>query len=211
MRLYIVSLLLFLSSMGVYAQNMATLFTDMPDSYIPQLETAWRKDLVNLYQTEKEARVQNLMGGFTVLKALTSDYMLLQVSERSTVEIKLFPLVNNTPIICLVTTVYGPAPDSRVDFYSPDWSPLDANELFTPTPAAWFLKEEIAEADQFAYNEALSLLDIELIHYQLHPDSLTLTATYATPLYLSQEEREKVMPFIKEEPKVYAWKKFHLQ
>lgn len=30
------------------AQEMKTLFVQMPDAYLPQLETAWRKDLTDL-------------------------------------------------------------------------------------------------------------------------------------------------------------------
>lgn len=66
----------------------------MPDQYIPQLEHAWRKDLVDLYTSGKESRLKNTMNGFSTLQKLTNDYLLLQTTERSTVEMKLLPLVN---------------------------------------------------------------------------------------------------------------------
>lgn len=201
------SCLLFSSS---YAQDMSTLFTGMPDSFLPQLETAWRKDLVELYHSGKEARLQNMVSGFSELKKLTPDYLLLQITERSTLEMKLFPLVNNTPIICVVSTVYGPVPDSRVSFYSPDWQPLTTDDLFTPVAAGWFLKADI-DKNSDAFLTAMTCLDMELIHYQLNPEALTITASYTTPLYLGDEEREKVIPYLKEDPKVYTWDKFHFK
>ena len=108
MKRWMMVMALCMASWGSQAQEMATLFVAMPDQQIPQLEDAWRKDLVDLFQQGKEARVQNTMNGFSSLKQLTADYLLLQVTERSTVEMKLLPLVNNTKVVCVVTTVFGP-------------------------------------------------------------------------------------------------------
>jgi hypothetical protein len=188
---------------------MAAVFANMPDKLIPQLESAWRKDLVELYRSGKEARLENMMHGFSVLKKLTSGYLLLQTTECSTVEMKLLPLVNNTHVLCMVTTVNGPVPDSRIAFFSTAWETLDTGDLFTPVPVARFIKED-ADTDSEGCPDALFRLDMELIHYQLHPDTPTLTATFTTPLYLNEGEREKVAPYIKE-PKVYTWEKYHFE
>lgn len=211
MKRYILLFFIFnIMCLDAKAQDMASLFSGMPDSYLLQLETAWRKDLVDLYQSGKEARLQNMIGGYSELKALTPDYLLLQTTERSTLEMKLFPLVNNTPIICVVSTVYGPVPDSRVAFYSPDWEPLAATDLFHPATTGDFLRpaQDAADTD---YLDALAKLDMELIHYTLHPENLTLSATYTTPLYLSEEEREMLTPYLQAEPKVYTWDKYRLK
>lgn len=204
-------LLFFLSFLflGLKAQDMSTIFINMPDRYLPHLEDAWRKDLVDLIQSGKDARLQNIMNGMSELKALTGDYLLLQSTEKSTVEMKLFPLVNNTSVICVVTTVYGPAPDSRVEFFSTDWEPIEKEDLFTPVTSDWFIRDDVEKND--SYLDALSMLDMELIRYQLSPDALTLTAEYSTPLYLSSEQREKVSQYIKADPKVYSWDKYHLK
>ena len=49
------------------AQEMASLFTAMPDQYIPQLENAWRKDLVDLYNSGKEAKLKNTIFCLNIL------------------------------------------------------------------------------------------------------------------------------------------------
>lgn len=210
MKQFILSILLSALAFGLKAQDMAAVFAAMPDQQIPQLESAWRKDLIDLYTTGKEARLKNTMNGFSTLQKLTSDYLLLQVTERSLLEMKLLPLVNNTHVVCVVTTVNGPVPDSRVEFFTTEWQPLRAEDLFTPVSAEWFLKEA-ADIYDPAYLDAVSRLDMDLIRYALSPDQETLTATYTTPLYLGQEEREKVMLFVKPDPKVYTWEKFHFK
>ena len=103
------------------AQDMAEVFVAMPDEYVPQLEDAWRKDLVDLYKSGEKAQLKNNMNGTSRLVKLTNDYLLLESTERTTVELKLLPLVNNTFVICKVVTVKAPVPDSRIAFFSPDW------------------------------------------------------------------------------------------
>lgn len=186
------------------AQDMASLFANMPDEYVPHLESAWRKDLIDLYNTGKQATLKNTMNGTSSLLKLTGDYLLLQSTERSTVEMKLLPLINKTNIVCVITTVNAPVADSRIAFFTTEWQPLESKELFTPIKSEWFIKEDVDKSSD-AYKDAVSRLDMELIKYNLSADNLTLTATYTTPLYLNKEEREKLTPYIKETPKVFTW------
>lgn len=210
MKRLILSILLSVFVFGVKAQDMAALFVAMPDQNIPQLENAWRKDIIDLYNSGKEAKLKNTMNGSSVLQKLTADYLLLQSTERTTVEMKLLPLVNNTHVICVVTTVSGPVPDSQIEFFTTEWQPLAVSDLLTPAPASWFIRED-ADRNSNAFIDATSRLDMDLIKYELSPDDLTLTETYTTPLYLSKEDQEKVKPFLKDSPRVFTWEKFHFK
>lgn len=146
---------------------------------------------------------------FYLGQKLTNDYLLLQTTERSTVEMKLLPLVNNTYVVCMISTVNGPVPDSRIEFFTTNWEPLATSDLFTQPTSDWYIKQGIDKKDE-AYQEAASHLDMDLIQYRLSPDDQTLTAIYTTPQYLSQEAREKIEPYLSE-PKVYTWQKYHFQ
>lgn len=210
MKRLIFSILICALALGVKAQEMDALFISMPDQNIPQLENAWRKDLVDLYKSGKDATLKNTMNGSSSLKKLTSDYLLLQATERSSIEMKLLPLVNNTNVICMIRTVNGPVADSQIEFFTTDWQPLAVSDLFTPVDAGWFIKDD-TDKNSNAFQDAASRLDMDLIQYTLSPDNLTLTATYTTPLYLSKEDRKAVIPFIKESPKVYTWEKYHFK
>ncbi len=210
MKRYIYLFLFLVIVCGAKAQDIKTVFINMPDKYIPQMESAWRKDIVDLYSSGKEARLQNTMRGYSRMLKLTDDYLLLEVTERSTIEMKLLPLVNNTFVVCMITTVKGPVPDSNIDFYTTEWELLSTTDLFTPVSAEWFIKEDV-DKSQDAYKDAIARLDMDLIHYELNPDNQTLTATYTTPLYLDVKERQKVQPFLKESPKIYTWEKFQFK
>jgi len=198
-------LLITFISISVNAQNVASFFIHMPDEQIPQLEEAWRKDLIDLYQSGKEATLENLMAGRSSIKKMTADYLLLQTSERSTLEIKLLPLINDTYLACVITTVNAPVADSKVNFFSLEWKPLPETDILQPITFDWFIKEDINKNNQ-EFLHVLSTLDMHLFNYQLSPENQTLTVSYTTPEYLNSEEREKVKPFLKETTKVYHWK-----
>ena len=96
MKRIVLLCLLVMSVLPLKAQDMAAVFIAMPDEYVPQLEDAWRKDLVDLYRSNGKAQLKNNMNGYSSLEKLTDNYLLLQSTERTTVEMKLLPLVNNT-------------------------------------------------------------------------------------------------------------------
>ena len=135
MKRTILSLIFSAILVSASAQDMQTLFCQMPDQYIPQLQDAWRKDLTDLFKEGKEARLKNNMNGYSTLEALNDDYLRLQSTERTRIEMRRFPLINGTYVICMVTTYFGPAPDSRVAFYSTDWKPLPSARRWRLLPA----------------------------------------------------------------------------
>ena len=184
------------------AQKIEQFFIQMPDNLITQLEEAWRKDLVELYKSDKPAQLENTMFGKSALLKLTDHYLLLQSTERSTVELRLLPLINNTYIICMAETVYAPIADSRMSFYTTDWQPLPADDIFSPVAKDWFWKED-ADTAQLA---VLLQSEICLMKYSLSEKELTLTAEYMTPLNLDDESQQLVKPLLKDKPKTYQWK-----
>ncbi|MDL2221029.1 DUF3256 family protein [Parabacteroides sp. OttesenSCG-928-N08] len=204
MKRAIYSLFLLLLFPFTYAQTISEIFVNIPEQQLPLLEKEWRLDLVDLYQSDKEARLQNMLGGFSVLEKLTDDYLLLRITERSRLEMKTFTLVNNTHVLCVVKTVEGPVPDSRIQFYNTNWEPLNREDLLNPIALTAFFKEDIdTESDDYRF--ALSRLDMEMIHYRLSPDAATVSVAFTTPAYLSLEERNRILPLLKEEPLLFTW------
>ena len=205
MKNFLISILLVFSVILVRAQKIEEVFVKMPDDIIIQLEEAWRKDLVDLYKSGKTATLENTMQGKSTLLKLTNDYMLLQLTERSTVELKFLPLVNNTFIICMIETVFAPVADSRVSFYTTEWQLLPSDGLFTADTEDWFWDDNVDRLST-EFQDASSKLDMYLIKYSLYAENANLTAEYMTPHYLYEEHRKNVMPFLKTGVKTYEWK-----
>ncbi|MGM9798748.1 MAG: DUF3256 family protein [Parabacteroides sp.] len=205
----IISLLALLAFCSLRAQDMASVFTAMPNQYIPQLEDAWRKDLVELYRSGKEARLKNTMNGYSTLSNLTDDYLCLRTTDRSEVEMKLLPLVNNTFVVCMVTTVEGPVADSRIAFFTTDWASLPVADLLSLPEGAWYLKEG-SDTDE-AFPELKAALDMDLFRYQLSATENTLSVTYTTPLYVEDKIKEQLQPFLQAEPLCLRWQHGHFR
>ena len=118
MRRVIVTLLICVFALGMNAQDMTSVFTQCQTNTFLNWSTLGERIWWIFILSGKESRLKNTMNGFSALKNLTSDYLLLQVTDRSTIEMKLLPLVNNTNVICMVKTVNGPVPDSRIEFFT---------------------------------------------------------------------------------------------
>ena len=129
MRKIILGCLLAISLSSLHAQDMKTVFVSMPDSVLPLLTKVNREDCVDFLASNMKAVVKNRFGKQVELKKLTPDYLQMQTSARSTLEMKLLPMSDSTQVICMVNTVCASACDSRISFYTPQWKPLPKEDF----------------------------------------------------------------------------------
>lgn len=120
---------LFLLSLSVLAlttsaQSVAHYFTQMPAEMIPGITIDTRKDLIDFCKNGKLSVMPAAFGGKVQLKTLEEDYLLLQTSESSDVQIKMLRPSDSLRVLAVVRTVSGPLKDSRVKFYDTSWKLL---------------------------------------------------------------------------------------
>jgi len=106
------------------AQPVAHYFTQMPAELIPGITIDTRKDLIDFSKNGKLAVMPAPFGGKLQLKTLEEDYLMLQTSENSDVQIKLLRVSDSLRVLAVVNTVAGPLKDSRVKFYDTSWKLL---------------------------------------------------------------------------------------
>ena len=94
------------------AQNIRTLFIEAPDSVFLLLPRNARADCVDFADAGMVYPVTNLLNGKSVLKELDDDYLLLQSTASSTVEMKLLPY-GESFLICVVKSVFAEAAEDR--------------------------------------------------------------------------------------------------
>lgn len=193
-----------LCAMWVSAQDMKTVFLSMPDSITPLLTKVNKEDCIDFLANDMKAVVKNRFGNVSEMKELTDDYVLLQMTAQSTLEMKLLPLNDSVKIVCMVKTVCGPACDSRVKFFTSDWSQELSRESFLqfPMPAAFFLPDEFPSEEATLIKKKA---DMHLMKASLSKDHLSLSFSYTTPDYLNREDREKLLPYLRKEPVVLQW------
>lgn len=193
----IILIMLAMSGLSAFSQTKAKdVFAAAPDSIFPLLTTNNRLDCIDLIENNMKATVKNKLEQKAEMTALTDSYLQIKPSERSVVEIKML----NDSVFCLINTCLGPAPDSRISFFTRDWKPYEttfpmphATDFWTSVP------DSIARDADFAQR---SLEDLLLIQISADKESTELTLTIQTS-ELSGKEKEIAQKYVK--PLRYKW------
>ncbi|GHT59176.1 hypothetical protein AGMMS50239_05200 [Bacteroidia bacterium] len=175
----------------------------MPESMLLTLTEINRLELVEAYKVGLTAAVENQMGDSCFLVRMTDDYMQI-LEGKSSLELIALQMINDSKIICLIRTVCAPFCDSNVAFYTVNWKKLNNDVFITPAGKAQFIKNSVNPDEQKVRN-ALIPSDILLMQFRYNPDSRELLQYYNTPQYLNGEDREKVLPYLKDTPVVFKW------
>lgn len=161
----IIIIIAFVFSVTLSAQEvkMRDVFAQAPDSIFPLLTKNNKLDCIDFIENNMKARVKNKFDTYSELTALTDNYLCIQISEKSSAEMKIV----NDSLLCLVRTYYGPGADSQVFFYNMKWQPVEYN-LERPKADNFFQPD--------ADGEVCGLLrQLPLIKASLSPDDTTLT------------------------------------
>lgn len=197
--LWIVSMSLCLAS----AQDMKTVFVQMPDSIAPLLTKVNREDCVDFLASNMAAKVKNRFDKQAELKVLTDDYLQMQLTEVSTMEMKLLPLNDTVKIICMVHTYCASVCDSEVRFYTTDWKELKSTDYFQfPSNDSFILMGPQETTDDRLLRKKM---DMGMYQLSLTPDEMALFVQYTTPQSLNEEDRLKLSPRLRKDPIKYVW------
>ena len=196
MRTFIL-IMLAMSGLSAFSQTKAKdVFAAAPDSIFPLLTTNNRLDCIDLIENNMKATVKNKLEQKAEMTTLTDSYLQIKPSERSVVEIKML----NDSVFCLINTCLGPAPDSRISFFTHDWKPYKttfpmphATDFWTSVP------DSLARVANFAQR---SLEDLLLIQISADKENTELTLTIQTS-ELSGKEKEIAQKYVK--PLRYKW------
>ena len=191
-------------ALSATAQNMKSVFVSMPDSIAPLLTQTNKEDCIDFLDSNMKAEVTNRLGGKTEMKVLTEDYVFMQMTPNSTLEMKLLPVNDSTKVVCMVKTVCASACNSEIKFYPSDWSKKleDGDFLLKPSADAFFLPNDTLPEEGVLIRKKA---DMHLMKASLSKDDASLSFIYTTPDYLNKEDREKLLPYLRKEPIVFRW------
>ena len=191
-------LFILLLSCGMFssaaAQDIRALFLDAPDAVLPLLPRNLRADCIDFADAGMAYPVSNFLGGESTLKVLTGNYLLLQTTSASTMEMKVLPC-GDSFVICVIKSVSAEATDSRIAFYDKDWNLFDTSLFFT----APSIRDFFTVAD----GKVLDLCDMYLVSLSLYGTSDSLVAEYTMPEYMNSDDASTVRPLLKKI--VYRW------
>lgn len=196
MRTFIL-IMLAMSGLSAFSQTKAKdVFAAAPDSIFPLLTTNNRLDCIDLIENNMKATVKNKLEQKAEMTALTDSYLQIKPSERSVVEIKML----NDSVFCLINTCLGPAPDSRISFFTRGWKPYETTFPMPHATDFWAsVPDSLARDASFAQRSQEDLL---LIQISADKESTELTLTIQTS-ELSGKEKEIAQKYV--QPLRYKW------
>ena len=196
MRTFIL-IMLAMSGLSAFSQTKAKdVFATAPDSIFPLLTTNNRLDCIDLIENNMKATVKNKLEQKAEMTALTDSYLQIKPSEKSVVEIKML----NDSVFCLINTCLGPAPDSRISFFTHDWKPYKTTFPMPHATDFWkSVPDSLAREANFAQR---SLEDLLLIQISADKENTELTLTIQTS-ELSGKEKEIAQKYV--QPLRYRW------
>ena len=182
------------------AEDLRTLFVNMPDTIMPVLTKSERMDFLDYLDSGMKARVRNKLGGESEMTELSDRSLTVSTSQSGRIEMVLFPRKKGVNLICIIKTVTARYDDSRLAFYDENWMPIDAAGLI-----------ELPQFDDYLTKEALASDPLEVLKRQsmLRLQSVSSTENglefqYTSLDYIGQDA-DKFRSWFKKEPVRYVW------
>jgi hypothetical protein len=194
-NLILYSVLIILSVTTINAQSVEWYFNKMPVEMLPLLPVNSRKDLVDFYKNERTAVMPTSLGGEMILKEMSDDYLLLQTSQASGIQIKILNLNETKRILALVTTVDVQYKNSTIQFFDADWKPLSDITL-PPVSVSDFFDYEKGGKEMTERFEKFCIRNF--VEMKFEPKSNILTLKSSVRQDFGEELPKEFLPFIKE-------------
>lgn len=200
-RVYTLFLLLTMLLQTSARTPMRQWLVAMPDSVMPLLTKNNRLDFIDFYDARMEAVVTNRLEGKSRMDMLTDDFVHMEYTKSADVAMKLFPVNDSTDILCMVTTAKAAVHDSRIAFYDAQWQPLEVTNYICEPEMRDFRSTVQGDSAQWAWSK----MDIFFRTYRLSAESKRIECVLTIMDYLSEEDREEVVPYVRQEPLIYQW------
>lgn len=199
-RILTILLICVAASGSAYAEDLRTLFLNMPDSIMPTLTRSDRMDFLDFKDIGMKARATNKLGGESVMTELSERMLSVTTSGSGKVDMVLLPRKNGSNLICIIKTVTARYDDSRLEFYNENWTPVDAKKLIKLPRFDDYLTREALRQDSLSYLKKLSILRLQSITAVEN----ALEFRYTSLDYIG-EDADRYRSWIKSDPIIYTW------
>ena len=170
--------------------KMKDCFLSMPDTLCPYLTVLERTEMVTKYEKTDTTGVVNKFQGNSKIEFLDEDYVKVNLTTVSDLQIKLFVNNSGDENICFVRTLRLPQVQSQVMIFDVNWNLKMTSERIVPSYSELLTRpDEMSEDDfELAVNNLFPYLySAEL---SASSDILTLRPVIAFDIYADDNVRE---------------------
>lgn len=187
------------------AEDIRSLFINMPDTIMPALTRSERLDFLDYMDSGMRARVRNKLGGESTMTAFSDRMLTVMTSQSSRLDMVLYGRKDGSNLICLIRTVTARYDDSSIYFYNEDWTPVETESLIELPVFDDYLTKAALRQDSIAEFRKKSILRLQ----SASAVEDCLEFRYTSLDYIG-EDAERYRSWLKPEPLRYYWngKKF---
>lgn len=182
--------------------TIAEVFTEMPVSVLDLLDRSTRLDMLDYAAADSVYDATNLLDGVSRLRTLTDSYALVELTDVSTLQIKLLPHKKLGTVIMTLYTVGSPdkALDTGIQFFDAGFRPLKTADLFP----ALKTKDFFNTADREAVRELEARLPFPSYKMTASPFDATVAVDLTVPTDIDTADRDALLSHIAP-PRVLSW------
>lgn len=179
--------------MAAFAQTsmagLRDMWINMPDSILGSLDRNGRIEMTDFADMHVRATVNNMLGDSCRMDTMTADYLHVAMSKASRIEMRMLPLESGDSILCMVSTFYGPEPESDVRFYDMQWRLLPTADYMPKLDEDDFLSRPDTMS-QSRFKELSDSFDPVMISCRLDAGEPVVKAELSVPMSTSDEKKE---------------------
>ena len=209
MKKRIIFVFCFIASLFPFsAQDIGDFFVSLPESYLSQLSSNQRSELLNRVKNKKDSTIMNNYGGRSRLIAFDDEnnYLKVQTSEQGFFEAKRWTLKDSSSLFAMSFWVCGPACDGVISFFKNDYSPIMIVKEFPHVKVSDFFNQDALAAGGISESDFKNRFDIFFIRFEFQPDGNDIFAINDNETYMNNEDYERWKPFLKGNCLPLIWK-----
>lgn len=183
-------------------RNATDMFYALPKNMLELIPVRLRQDMTDYYlQADSIYSATNNLGGTSHIIDLTDNYLKVQVTDVSTLEIKILPF-KQQKIGAIVYTVCGEAADSKISFFDEYAQELKVEKFFKAPKLKDFFT--IPKGSLTSMKEIEQMVGFTTIEYRLDTTDNSLRAYLTIDKHINQDDYNIIKLFLLDSI-VYDW------
>ena len=149
--------------------------------------------MLDYYEAGQNVPATNNFGGTATIDTLTTDYLKLQTSGSTLVEMLMTTSKRDT-VIYVVQTALLPSADSHVAAYDTEWNELNTDKYFKMPQLADFIS--IPKGDKTRKDDLVKMVKMPTIECSIDLLDRTITATPTISGTMTNEDYDALKPYL---------------
>lgn len=189
---------------GDSALTARNVFERLQAPSLELLKQTTRLDMLDYWDADSVYKAKNAMNGQSWLEQVTPDYLKLNITPVSTLEIKLLPDKKETVVMTIYTVGgEGQARDSIIEFYDTSLNKLDSSRYFAEPDLKMFF--DIPKGSVTSMKELREMIPFTTVEYSASPGTDSLAARLTVGEYMNLDDWNIARIFLRPEV-VIPWK-----